>query len=223
MTLMNNINRVAKIFCLLFLISSCSRDLYISQSYSVAFSNIIKEFYGDESFITQELVNSIPYASSSISFEGKESLIILESINDGKYIWVSADNKTFFTQNGRVISTIGLLNDLYKIEMPEINFDDINLKGKIEYVAYYSFRDPTFNNLKVKIKSKRVRKEEVEILGVTKELVLIEENLYSSAINWKVKNKYWVEPKTNFLWKSEQNISPKLPTLTLVVTKKPAI
>ena len=135
MTLMNNINRVAKIFCLLFLISSCSRDLYISQSYSVAFSNIIKEFYGDESFITQELVNSIPYASSSISFEGKESLIILESINDGKYIWVSADNKTFFTQNGRVISTIGLLNDLYKIEMPEINFDDINLKGKIEYVG----------------------------------------------------------------------------------------
>ncbi len=52
---------------------------------------------------------------------------------------------------------------------------------------------------------------------------MIDENLFSERINWKASNKYWVDPETNFIWKSVQSISPKLPPLEIMITKKPAI
>ena len=90
------------------------------------------------------------------------------------------------------------------------------------YYAYYSFRKPHFNKLKVAIDSKVIGKERISILGRNQELILIEETFYAEAINWRGVNKYWVDPNNNFVWKSLQNISPKLPELQIQVTKKPA-
>lgn len=220
---MNKIYSPLRLLIILILTSSCSQDLFISKSYSTAFSNITASFFEKDSFITQELVNSIPYASSSISFQGKESLIILESFSDEENIWVSSDNKLFFTKAGRVISTIGLPTDLYRIESPEISFEKIKEIGSLEYISYYSFRKPKLDNLKVKVNSKLVGLQPVQILDKTLKLLLIEETLFSEKINWRVKNNYWIDPETNYLWASEQNISPKLPVLTMKITKKPAL
>jgi hypothetical protein len=95
-------------------------------------------------------------------------------------------------------------------------------EGKFSYVAYYSFRNPLLNNLKVEVQSTIVGKEIVEILGLKKELILIEENLYSPVINWSAKNKFWYDPATDFVWKSRQYLSPKLPFVDIEVTKKPS-
>ena len=54
-------------------------------------------------------------------------------------------------------------------------------------------------------------RQEVEILGRYKSLVLIEEKISNDYINWKKVNRYWVDPETFFVWKSIQFISPKLP------------
>jgi hypothetical protein len=53
-----------------------------------------------------------------------------------------------------------------------------------------------------------------------KNLRLIEETVTSSEIAWSEINQYWVD-ESNFVWKSEQNISPRLPTIYYEVTKKP--
>ena len=144
---MSKVSIFLKLLFLSILLSSCSRDLFISQSYTTAFKNLSESFFGNELSITKELVDSIPFASSIISFKGSQSLIILESIKNNTNIWVSADRKIFYTKEGRVISTIGLPNNLYKIQMPNISFQDISKKGYVEYFAYYSFRNPKFDNL----------------------------------------------------------------------------
>ena len=54
------------------------------------------------------------------------------------------------------------------------------------------------------------------------ELILIEERIENQYIGWKETNKYWVDD-TNFVWKSEQFISPRLPKFIIEVTKKPSL
>ena len=53
-------------------------------------------------------------------------------------------------------------------------------------------------------------------------LILIEESISSELIGWKEKNQFWVDPNDYFVWKSVQNLTPKLPKFMFQVTKKPA-
>ena len=205
------------------LLGGCSQFDYLSSSYSTTYNLLTNQFTDQESIFDQELVYNIPYASSLISFGNKnKSLIILESTKDNKNTWISADRIKIIEKDGRVERSIGLPSDLFSIQRPKINFNKIIEEGKYSYVAYYSFRNPSLNNLKVEVQTIKVGKEIVEILGLRKELILIEETLYSPLINWSAQNKFWYDPTTEFVWKSRQYISPRLPFVDIEVTKKPA-
>ena len=206
---------------IIFILTSCSRNLFISESYQIVIKNILEPFSNKGSIFTRDIIEGIPYASALISFGKQESLIILETKNDKRLTWVSADRKVFFTKNGRVISTVGLPNNLYKIDFPSLGFKNIIEEKKLNYIAYYSFRDPKLDNIKVKVTAEVIGREEVDLLGFKKNLVLIEEVLYSEKINWKSKNKFWIDPVSKYVWKSEQSLSPKLPVIKMTITKKP--
>ena len=220
--------KIAKFFIIFgfFIIISCAQNPNIaSSSYSTIFSLIGETLLKKENTISPEIIESISYASSLINFKkSPKSLIILQSKDKDIYTWVSSDSRVFLTKNGRVIGTMGLPNDLYKIERPNISFKEIlNKKSSINYVAYYSFKKPSLNNLKVEISVEVIGRKKINILRREKDLILVEERLISKKINWKRTNRFWVDPETYFVWKSIQNISPKLPELTLEITKKPAI
>ena len=215
---------VFKLVLTICLLGGCSQFNYLSSSYSTSYDLLINRFTDQESIIDKGLIDNIPYASSIISFgNNTKSLIILESTKGDKNTWISSDKIKIIESNGRVVRSIGLPSDLYSIQRPKFNFNKIIKEGKYSYVAYYSFRNPLLNSLKVEVQSVKVGKEIIEILGLKKELILIEENLYSPLINWSAKNKYWYDPVTEFVWKSRQNISPRLPFIDIEVTKKPAI
>lgn len=205
------------------ILGGCSQYNYLSSSYTTAYNLLTNQFTNDESIFNKDLIENIPYASSIISFGNNDkSLIILESTKGNKNTWVSADKIKIIESNGRVERSIGLPNDLYSIERPKLNFNKIIEEGKFSYIAYYSFRNPFLNSLKVEVRSIAVGNEIIEILGLKKELMLIEETLYSPLINWSAKNKYWYDPATDFVWKSSQHISPRLPIINIEVTKKPS-
>ena len=214
---------IFKLVLTICLLGGCSQFNYLSSSYSTSYNLLINRFTDQESIIDKGLIDNIPYASSIISFgNNTKSLIILESTKGDKNTWISSDKIKIIESNGRVVRSIGLPSDLYSIQRPKLNFNKIINEGKYSYVAYYSFRNPLLNSLKVEVQSVNIGKEIVEILGLKKELILIEENLYSPLINWSAKNKYWYDPVTEFVWKSRQNISPRLPFIDIEVTKKPA-
>ena len=215
---------IFKLVLTICLLGGCSQFNYLSSSYSTSYNLLINRFTDQESIIDKGLIDNIPYASSIISFgNNNKSLIILESTKGNKNTWISSDKIKIIESNGRVVRSIGLPNDLYSIDRPRLNFNKIIKEGKYSYVAYYSFRNPLLNSLKVEVQSVKVGKEIVEILGLKRELILIEENLYSPAINWSAKNKFWHDPVTGFIWKSRQYLSPKLPFVDIEVTKKPSI
>jgi hypothetical protein len=209
-----------------FLIISCAQNPnIIPSSYSTMFNSLSNSLFNEQDGISPEVIANIPYASSLINFnKSSKSLIILQSKNSDVYTWVSSDKRIFFTENGRIVGTVGLPNDLYKIKRPEISFSQI-LDGTslTNYIAYYSFRKPELNNLRVEISIEVLGEDKIILLGQERNLILVEERLVSKKINWKTINRYWVDPENYFVYKSQESISPKLPVLTFQVTKKPAM
>ena len=221
------IKQFNKMFVMVFMIiflHACSNYQIISPTYTKAFNEVYGLFESRKEIVTAEQVANIPYASMLVSFGSKSSsLLILESVYDNNRLWVSADNKLFFQRdNGKFYRTIGLPNNLYSIDVPDINYTEMIEQEEFNYLGYYSFRGPTLNNLKVNISAKNKGKTMVNVFGREKELILIEETLSSSSINWKAINKYWIDPEEGYVWKSIQNLSPKLPPLFIEVTKKPS-
>ena len=224
-SLTTKIIKLPIVICYFFIISCAQNPNLVPSSYTTILNLIGESIFTKESGINPDIINSIPYASSLINFKkSPKSLIILQSKKQDTYTWVSADRRVFLTKKGRVVGTIGLPNDLYKINRPSISFKEILDKENLtNYIAYYSFKKPNLNNLKVEISIDVIGSRKIKTFQGLKDLILVEERLVSKKINWKTTNKYWVDPETYFVWKSEQNISPKLPTLTFEITKKPAI
>ncbi|MDC0980028.1 YjbF family lipoprotein [bacterium] len=210
------------------LVSSCaSLDVNnIAPSYVAAYSSIKGVIFGYEDInITRDLVSSIPYASAKIKIgKGSSGLLILESIEDNLATWVSADKVIFLINDGRIIRTQGLINNLTSYQSVDQSFKDLlyNPNPVLNYYSYYSYDEPLLYNLKVEVSLSVKESEDIEILGEVRSLILVEELVTSKKINWTKKNKYWVDPDTFFVWKSIQYISPKLPRVDFEVTKKPA-
>ena len=194
----------------------------IAPGYGQAYTAIKNALVGyEDSILSQELIDNIPYASSVLTIgKGPEGLIILESINDLNNIWVSADGVYLTIQNGRIVQTSGLINNLTNFIHPFKSSFLENIDSAL-YLYYYSYDKPFLSDLRVEVRLQKKGKEVVQVFRKDMELTLIEERIENQYIGWQATNKYWVDD-TNFVWKSEQFISPKLPKFVLEVTKKPS-
>lgn len=192
----------------------------IAPGYVEAFSTLQNAFFGYQERIDPEVISNIPYASMLVRIgRGPESLMILESIQKDQYTWVSADGVYFVTKEGRIIKSSGLSNNLFHKESVLLKWEDI-IYGKQIYTSYFSFSNPTLQNLKVNTTYQYFDFYKETLVFGDKDLSLIKENLFSDAIGWDEENKYWID-KNGFVWKSVQHISPKLPPIYIEVTKKP--
>ena len=199
----------------------------VAPSYFNAFETIRGVIFGQpDNEITRDLVENIPYASAKLKIgKGATGLVILESVKNNKYTWVSADKIFVVVKDGRIIRTLGLFNNITSYKSPKQTFKQLIEENNhfLDYFAYYSFDEPFLLDLKTQNHLSNRGLENVSILGVERNLYLIEEDISNDYIMWKVKNKFWVDPKDFFVWKSVQHISPKLPEFIFEVTKKPSI
>lgn len=206
------------------LFCSCSINPRIAPGYVEAAKTlkdvIIKK---ENKLITPELIKSIPFASSTLSIgKGAPGLIILESVNGDQETWVSADGVYLVLEEGRIVKTRGLFNNLVSFKSVKSDFSQlINLENSETLIYYYSYDKPELIDMRVKAERKFVRTENISLLGREEQLNLIEERITNDYIGWDEVNRFWVDDDM-FIWKSEQFISPKLPRFSVEVTKKPA-
>ena len=217
-------------FLILLLLPSCAsfNSEKLASSYTYAYKAIKNALIGYPDLnITREAVENIPYASALLKIgKGAEGLVILESIENKNYLWVSKDNVYLVIRDGRIERSLGLINNHNLTQIMSIDQSFKSLLTKTnpvsKYYSYYSFEEPLLVDLKVSISIENKGIQEIEILGERKKLILIEESISSELIRWNEKNKFWVDPDDYFVWKSIQYISPKLPKFTIQVTKRPA-
>ena len=192
----------------------------IAPGYKEAFTSIKQLIVGVENNIKPEVIKNIPYASMLVKIgKGPWALMILEKTTEEGDLWVSADGVYFLVDNGRIIKTHGLNNNLKEKVSSAFAWND-KVLFDYKYVSYNSYSQPTLNNLKVVSIFQDKEEVSVDLIFGTKTLRLVEEEFHSSDVGWKKTNLYWVD-KSNFVWKSSQNISPRLPTIQFEVTKKP--
>ena len=192
----------------------------IAPGYVEAFNSLKLLVYGDDSSIAPEVIKEIPYASMLVKIgNGPKALMILEKISDDEYTWVSADEIYLVTRNGRIIKTAGLPNNLKEIISPFNGWNSELFKIN-DFVSYKTFTDPPLNNLEVVSNYFLNNPAEEDLLFGSKTLKLIEEEIYSGEVGWSETNKYWLD-NDNFVWKSVQHISPRLPEIYIEITKKP--
>ena len=211
----------------LFLLYSCSayEAGKIAPGYKEAFIALKGIIIGyDNEFLTRQVIDEIPFASLVLRIgKGAPGLMILESVKPNEETWVSADGVYVLIRDGRIIKTAGLENNLSNFLSIESSMKDFIAKDeKVEQVFYYSYDVPRLIDLKVTSVSNLIGKEKINIYDIEKELFKIEEIITNEYLGWSVKNYFWVDQE-GFIWKSEQNISPKMPTFYLEVTRKPAI
>jgi len=219
------IKKIPLIGIYIILFQSCSIDTSrIAPGYVEAFQTIKDSLIGaDNELVTAEIIERIPYASSKLAIgKGAPGLIILESINDNKETWVSADGLFLVIEDGRVIKSAGLFNNLVSLKFADNDFKNLIVSRTSEkLIFYYSYDNPQLIDMRVEVERRFITEEKVRLLSGEKQLSLIEEKITNDYIGWKELNKFWVDNE-GFVWKSEQFISPKLPRFNIEVTKKPA-
>lgn len=194
----------------------------IAPGYVEAFKAINNALFGYEDLIDKELVDKIPYASITLKIgKGPQGLLILESVKDNQYTWLSADNVFLVIKNGRLIRTQGLSNNLNKLIYPNSSLKLSEIDQKNNYLHYYSYDRPVLINLKTEASYSSKGLQKVKLLSGYRDLFLIEEYIKNDYLGWEFTNKYWVD-EGKFVWKSEQFVSPKLPKFFIEVTKKPS-
>ena len=197
----------------------------IAPGYVQAYQAIKNAIRGYENTtITRELIDNIPYASSMISIgNGPIGLMILESIKGNESVWITADEIYFVIKKGKIVETKGLSNNLSNLLLPSY-FEDSDMRQISQQETlnfYYSYDEPELIDLEVKVNYTNMGTHLVNILDDEKELILVKEKISNDYIGWQVENKYWIDD-SGFVWKSQQYISPQLPIINYEITKKPS-
>lgn len=192
----------------------------IAPGYFQAYASIKNVLLGYEDEIDPGLISKIPYASMTVRIgKGPLALLILESVNEDEYTWVSSDGVFLVFKQGRIVKTQGLPNNLHKLISSSTDFQEA-AASNTEYISYISFRNPELNNLKVSSKFRINELSKEKLTFGTKNLLHVTEKISSVKIGWEEENSFWVD-ENNFVWKSIQHISPRLPPIYIEVTKKP--
>ena len=214
------------IFKIIIVLAGCSAlPPNVAGNFNQTFKAFSALIYGYEDYpINQALIDEIPYATLRMKIgKGPAGLLILESIDQDKYTWVSADNIYITTRGGRIIRAEGLNNNLVDFVSSEPSFKELIDGDYIQsQFRMISLDNPSVFNMKLKVSYKRVGFEEVIILDKKRELILIEETIENSYIRWKYNNKYWVDKNTGYVWQSIQEIAPNVPPILIQITKKPS-
>ena len=212
---------------ILFLFSCASFDTSnIASNFQTAYIAAKNAIFGYPDIeIDEALIESIPYASMSIKIgNGPKGLLVLESLSGEEEIWVSADRVYIVIKKGRIVKTFGLLNNLTDFQSSANSFEDFmkkNIKSD-QFYSYYSYDKPRLSDLRTHVQMRNLGSEKIQLLRGEKDLFCIQEIIKNTYLGWEVVNKYWVDEE-GYVWKSIQNISPKLPEISFEITKKPAI
>ena len=118
------------------------------------------------------MIDKIPYASSALKIgKGPTGLIILEGKRGSKYTWVSADGIYIVIENGRIIQTAGLVNNLTNLVDPFSGKNFLKEFDQQEVYKYYqSYDKPLLKNMELEVTIKKEAKESIDIYGNKMEL-----------------------------------------------------
>jgi len=179
-----------------------------------------KQQWSGPTKISLSTAAATPYASMAIRLgDGDESMLILATAENTKYLWTSASHITLVTVSGRITRTAGLADDLGSLTPTQ------NYGGEESSRTYWIADFPAHNLYNISITCRRVDvgSDKVSILGKLLPTRRLEEYCRSESKNliWNFKNTYWAD-EAGFVWRSIQHTSPNLNPIEFNILRPPS-
>ena len=168
-------------------------------------------------------VAAIPYASAYLTVgDLPRAFVVLAFAEQGQMKWISADHNLFVMQHGRLVKTVGLDTDLRWIDAierdPLSKPLDISSQGSVWQTQAEWSRDYVSGHELHSILYRR-ELETKDILGQSRQLLHIEEQVEDRQLNAHWRNDYWVDPASGEVVISRQQLGPKMPTIEFTLLK----
>lgn len=173
--------------------------------------------------ISPDYVVQLPYASLLSSLDDANPvLLVLAKADNDERSWVSADKIVLTTRHGRIVRTIGLPHNLIHVNAASTDplrtglhriSDGERYERSLDLMPGYHF------GVRAHSTFRRIGLETVEILGKSRQLLHVEEQVSLPELSKSFSNDFWVDAETGFVWKSRQYPIPFLPVIDIAITK----
>ncbi len=162
--------------------------------------------------LTPDQVRAIPYASMYAKVnDGAQIFVVLAYAENGNLKWVTRDQAMLVTRNGRLIKTLGLPDNL--LEVTNLSSDPLLHANRITDGAVWTrtqswteqqqLRSATFTS-----RFHIVGTETVTVLNAPHAWRVIEEQVSVAELNTEYRNRFWIDPLSGAVLKTEQYLGP---------------
>jgi len=202
------IKKAQRIFISAALLTSCS---------SFTYNQLTNQVYEAVIGFNYKAIDRSEFEEAKYSFAiaqvGKTTPVklILASVDNNIFKWVSADNIIIYTQNGIIIKTNGLINDFFSVPITTNSNPMMPSKHSV------TFHSPELTQFQ-RQDSFRFLKTNTEYEFLNGEYIEIDVFNYSTEaplIKWSAKNKLFKRSDTGEVIAIEQTFHPHYPTLKL--------
>jgi hypothetical protein len=183
------------LFLQIFIFTSCAQ--FTIQDYRSVYNGAFLKVDNDIS-ITQEYVDSRKYSFAKVQIgDDVPAILVLATIQNDLFIWISAEGQKLVTKNGKIIETFGLKH----------NFKILDSKDHLKESEFNLLAQ--FDNPMAIIKyNLKISKEINQGFDNNKGVIVYSEEYSSLPLKWRGKNYYWVDTKTDLTLRTNQSIHP---------------
>jgi len=154
-----------------------------------------------------------PYFQLEASGPDGSAVLILGNVDGQRQAWYGKHGVVVFIDQGRVVQTTGLRQNLDGVQLPANDPFARGLQTLDAPVTYRMDKDwsPGYRyGVPVEATLTPAGHEQVTILDKTRDLLRVDEQIHVPALHVGAINHYWVDPRDGFIWKSEQQVAPGL-------------
>lgn len=168
-------------------------------------------------------VEAIPYASAYLTVgDLPRAFVVLAFAEHGQMKWISADHNLFVMQHGRLVKTVGLDTDLQRLDATERDPLskplDIASQGR-GWQTQAEWSNDYVSGHELHAVLYRRELETKDILGQSRQLLHIEEQVEDRQLRAHWRNDYWVDPTSGEVVISRQQLGPKMPMIEFTLLK----
>lgn len=172
--------------------------------------------------LTAEQVHDIPYASIYARInDGSQIFLVLAYAENGNLKWLTRDKAMLVTRNGRLVKTLGLPDNL--LEVTNLASDPLIQANRIvdgtQWTRIQSWTEgQQLRSATLSSRFSLAGMETVTVLNAPHAYRVINEDVTVTEMNIHYQNRFWIEPATGAVRKTQQFIGPgtfPIETITL--------
>lgn len=168
-------------------------------------------------------LEQIPYATISMKHGDNQAAFIVPIADNGGYLaYQDSVNRGITLHGGLITATHGFGHDLDSVAHRD---DDPvftptppqNWPGMLARSYGFNIRGESTFEITVQCTSRRANAEVIEIVERRFQLLRMVETCVNAKRQFT--NTYWVDAQSGFIWKSEQWVGPRIPTMTVEIVR----